>query len=178
MSKLWLSLNVLVLVMIGCYFIFERNDPMEEMETSPVVAKEPHTIELKLEKKYIDGKTEVEETTTKISSMEDFWSQYQQWTLVEQKQGYIHFKQDVDDISPYLKTYGYFGIDDGGVLTIFEGIPVHEEVIQSFYHIDTNELESHLLEDLEDGIKIKTKEDYQQVIETFRTYQISEPVNS
>src|SRR5690606_7368838 len=95
----------------------------------------------------------------KVTSMEDFWSEYKEWQVVEQREGLIRFKQEKDDISPYLKTYGYFGLQDG-MLTIFEGIPMDNAAIESFYQIDTGELETHLYDKLNQGIKIETKENY------------------
>ncbi|SER74212.1 forespore regulator of the sigma-K checkpoint [Gracilibacillus ureilyticus] len=180
MHKIWLLLNGLVLV-TGCIYLLNVNqqpaDTKIEAEAADVMSREPLAIEVMLEKHYIDGQTEVEQRTETITSMEDFWSYYEDWNLVEQKQGFMRFRKDMNDISPYVKTYGYFGLKDG-VLTIFEGIPVNEAVIHSFFHIDTDELESNLLEDLQNGIKIETKADYERVLETYRSYHHSEAVSS
>jgi forespore regulator of the sigma-K checkpoint len=180
MNKYWLLLNGLVCVFIGFYFLNVMDQSKEirqETEVADVMGQEPLTIDVMLEKEYIDGQVEVEKVTETITSMEDFWAQYEDWNLLEQKQGFIRFRKDVEDISPYVKTFGYFGINDG-VLTIFEGTPLNEAVIQSFYHINIEELESHLLQDLENGIKIETKKDYEEVLETYGAYHQSEAVNS
>ncbi|WP_163537875.1 BofC C-terminal domain-containing protein [Gracilibacillus sp. YIM 98692] len=179
MGKVWLLLHVLVLCLVGImtFTSVTESDDQAEEENMTVMAQEPLEMKVTLEKSYMDGKIEKETVTETISSMPDFWSTYEGWEVMEQKEGHIRFRKEMDDISPFMKTYGYFGIKDG-VLTIFEGVPINETVIQSFYHIDTEELESHLYENLKDGIKIKTKENYQQVLETFRSYQNTEAVNS
>jgi forespore regulator of the sigma-K checkpoint len=147
-----------------------------DVEILSAVNTDHLTVEVTLEKQYIDGHIEVEKTSETISSMEDFWANYLDWELVDQTDGLIHFRKEVNDISPYLKTYGYFGLNNS-VLTIFEGTPIEEKAIQSFYHIDTEELESHLFQELNKGIKIKTKEDYENVLETFRNYNDTKEVS-
>ncbi|WP_018931461.1 BofC C-terminal domain-containing protein [Gracilibacillus lacisalsi] len=180
MGKLWLLLNGVVVLIIGVISFqsfFEQEETEELQEEVMVMSQDPLTIELTLEKQYIDGHIETENVQETIASMQDFWSEYQEWQVMEQRDGFIRFRKEVDDISPYLKANGYFGIKDGQ-LTIFEGVPVHEAAVQSFYQIDTEELESHLYEELQEGIKINSKKDYLEVLETFRSYQDVEAVNS
>ncbi|MDX8046541.1 BofC C-terminal domain-containing protein [Gracilibacillus sp. S3-1-1] len=180
MAKVWFLLNMVIVLVIGVisiqsltnqYNMAEENDDVE------VMIQDPLTIELTLEKQYIDGKIETEYTEEMIASMEDFWLAYQDWQVMEQTEGFIRFRQEVDDISPYLKTNGYFGLKNGQ-LTIFEGIPIQEAAVQSFYQIDTDELETYLHEQLKEGIKINSKDDYLEVLETFRSYQDIKAVNS
>ncbi|MGN8645634.1 BofC C-terminal domain-containing protein [Gracilibacillus sp. HCP3S3_G5_1] len=180
MGKLWLLLNGVVVLIVGFISFqsfFEQEGSEEKEQEVMVMSQDPLTIELTLEKQYIDGNIETDYVKETIASMEDFWSEYQEWQVVEQKEGFIRFRKEVDDISPYLKANGYFGIKNGQ-LTIFEGVPVQESAVQSFYQIDTEELETHLYEQLKEGIKINTKQDYLEVLETFRSYQDVEAVNS
>ncbi|UOQ47317.1 intercompartmental signaling factor BofC [Gracilibacillus caseinilyticus] len=181
MSKLWLLLNGVIVAIIGVISYQSIQETPKSNAESPkevmAVAQDPLTIELTLEKHYIDGKVEREQVEETIASMQDFWAEYQDWQVMEQKEGHIRFRKEVNDISPYLKANGYFGIKNGK-LTIFEGVPVQESAVQSFYQIDTDELESHLYERLKEGIKINTKKDYSEVLETFRSYQKAEAVNS
>ncbi len=182
MSKLWLLLNGIVVLIIGVigfqsFITTPETNVKHSEENMPVIAQDPLTIELTLETHYIDGKVKSEKVEETIASMQDFWSEYHEWQVMEQKEGFIRFRKEVDDISPYLKANGYFGLKDGK-LTIFEGIPVHEAAVQSFYQIDTKELVTHLHEKLKEGIKINTKQDYVEVLETYRSYQNIEAVNS
>lgn len=80
------------------------------------------------------------------------------------------FRKQVDDISPLLKANGYFGITEDGVLTIFNGRPDQLRIIQSFFQIDIKKLESKKQEELLQGIPIKTKDRYVEVLETFKQY--------
>ncbi|GAE92588.1 forespore regulator of the sigma-K checkpoint [Gracilibacillus boraciitolerans JCM 21714] len=168
---------VLIIGVIGIQSLINSEETKSSEEDVMVIAQDLLTIEVTLEKHYIDGKIEKKHVEETITSMQDFWSQYQDWKVMEQKEGYMRFQKQVDDISPYLKANGYFGIKNGK-LTIFEGVPLQEEAIQSFYQIETEELEAHLYEQLKEGIKINSKQDYIEVLETFKAYQNVEAVNS
>lgn len=123
-----------------------------------------------LERMYVDGEISQETLTEEVWSVEDFWAKYEQWQLIQIDKDKMVFRQYMDDISPLLKTNGYFGITDEGVLTIFNGRPQNSNIIQSFFQIDLGRLESNKCEELKKGIPIKTKEHYVEVLETFKTY--------
>ncbi|WP_226037022.1 BofC C-terminal domain-containing protein [Aquibacillus saliphilus] len=139
--------------------------------------RKPLEMEVTLQKHYIDGKVDEDTHTETIWAMEDFWSYYHGWQVMDQQEGSIIFKKEVSDISPYLKEKGYFGLKND-ILTIFNGRPTHEQVIQSFYQIDTSELESYQTKQLQDGIKIESKEVYQYVLEAYRDMAPSRSVSS
>ncbi|MCZ0702374.1 forespore regulator of the sigma-K checkpoint [Natronobacillus azotifigens] len=132
-------------------------------------------IEVILQEQYIDGRMETKIIEETISAMEDFWSEYSDYQLIDQKVGQLTFRKQIDDVSTYLKKVGHFGLYDD-TLTIFEGEPEYEQVIQSFYHIDKNELTKEDIERLNNGIKIDSKETYQQTLEVFRSYSPTEQV--
>lgn len=131
---------------------------------------EPIEMTVILERLYVDGELSQETMKETIWSLEDFWAKYDQWQLIEMEKDKMVFRMYVDDISPLLKTNGYFGITDDGVFTIFNGRPKQTNIIQSFFQIDLGKLESKKWEELKKGIPIKTKEQYVQVIETFKIY--------
>jgi forespore regulator of the sigma-K checkpoint len=133
----------------------------------------PITVEVYLNRNYLDGKQSQEVVYETIWSMEDFWASYADWQLVDQEVNKVIFEQKVNDISPISKVNGFFGLTESGILTIFNGKPHEEEVIKSFYQIDLGKLESGLIEDLKDGIRIQSKQDYTEVLERFRPYAIN-----
>lgn len=123
-----------------------------------------------LERIYLDGEVSQEVVSETIWSMEDFWAKYDEWQLLDMEKDKVIFRKYMDDISPLLKANGYFGITDEGVLTIFNGRPINSNIIQSFFPIDLGKLESKKCEELKEGIPIKTKEQYVEVLKTFRSY--------
>ncbi|APH04250.1 BofC C-terminal domain-containing protein [Bacillus weihaiensis] len=136
--------------------------------------QEPITVNVILQRKYLDGEVSEELTKETIGSMEDFWAMFASWQLVEHNQERIVLKKDIDDISPLLKTNGYFGLAGDGTLSIFNGKPTSNEVIQSFFQIDMEKLESHKHIELIEGIRIQSKDQYLEVLKTLETYSKTE----
>jgi forespore regulator of the sigma-K checkpoint len=146
----------------------------ERVKAEDQVIQEPLTLEVVLQRIYLDGELGEEVTYETIFSLEDLKASYENWQLIDQNEEKIVFQRKVDDISPLLKTNGYFGITGDGTLSIFNGKPETNEVIQSFFQIDIKKLESRKQDELMHGIKIQTKDQYLQVIKTFETYSKAE----
>lgn len=131
---------------------------------------EPLAMKIVLERIYLDGEVSEEIVQENIFSLENFWAKYDQWKLKDIDKSEVVFSKQINDISPLLKTNGYFGISDKGVLTIFNGKPDQSRIIQSFFQIDIKKLESRKQKELLDGIPIKNKDRYVKVLETFKSY--------
>ena len=58
-----------------------------------------------------------------------------------------------------------------GILSIFNGKPYKSHIIQSFFQIDVGKLESHKREELKEGIPIKTKDQYIEVLRLLKRIQ-------
>ncbi|MEH7379807.1 intercompartmental signaling factor BofC [Bacillus sp. JJ1533] len=145
----------------------KRDDAVQEVNG-------PLEVTVILERVYVDGEVSEEILKETILSMEDFWAHYEDWSLVHQDDAQVVFQQRVDDISPLLKSNGYFGLTEDGILSIFNGKPDEsEKVIQSFFQIDVGKLESYQHDLLKKGIKVGTKDEYIKVIETYKTYTSS-----
>ncbi|WP_010678270.1 intercompartmental signaling factor BofC [Bacillus timonensis] len=145
----------------------ENNDAVQEVNG-------PLEVTVILERVYVDGEVSEEILKETILSMEDFWAQYEDWDLVHQDEEQVVFQQRIDDISPLLKTNGYFGLTEDGILSIFNGKPGgSDNVIQSFFQIDVEKLESYQHDLLKNGIKVGSKDEYINVIETYKTYTSS-----
>ncbi len=171
----------MVMLLIGAfYFTFFYTDKKEaadggaftESKGSEVEETSAQTMRVKLERVYLDGEVSEEIVQETIWSMEDFWAAYAEWQLIDMTEDEVVFQKRVDDISPLLKTNGYFGISENGVLSIFNGKPGQAEIIQSFFQIDVKKLESKRHEDLVKGIPIKSKREYDEVLESFKPYSV------
>lgn len=133
---------------------------------------EPLHLTVILERLYLDGEISQEVVHETSWSMANFWAKYDQWQLTEMDETTYVFRKQVDDISPLLKANGFFGVTEDGVLTIFNGRPDQSRIIQSFFQLDIKKLESKKQEELIQGIPIKTKDHYVEVLETFKPYSI------
>ena len=148
--------------------------------SGPVVAEQPENplddgagpfeLTVILERYYLDGEISEEQVKETIWSIDDFWLRYEGWQYIGMNEKTVVFKQYIDDISPLLKANGYFGLTEDGVLTIFNGHPGQSKIIQSFFQIDVGKLESRKRQQLQNGIPIKTKDQYEKVLETFKPY--------
>ncbi|MFS0775824.1 intercompartmental signaling factor BofC [Neobacillus sp. 3P2-tot-E-2] len=147
----------------------------EQMENHQDQQKsEPQQLTIILERIYLDGEMSEEVVLDSYWSIENFWAKYDQWQLVDIDESTMVFRKQVDDISPLLKANGYFGITDDGVLTIYNGRPDPSRIIQSFFQIDVKKLESKKQDELIQGIPIKTRDRYVEVLETFKPYSMQE----
>ncbi|ALA69524.1 Forespore regulator of the sigma-K checkpoint, BofC [Geobacillus stearothermophilus 10] len=133
----------------------------------------PVKMTIVLERQYLDGEMSEEKVTETVDSMTEIWKKYRGWQLVTLDDQTIVFRKTINDISPLLKTNGYFGITDDGTLSIFNGKPDRSsEIIQSFFQIDVQKLESRQQEKLKKGIRVLSKERYEQVIEMYRHFAV------
>ncbi|ADU95007.1 intercompartmental signaling factor BofC [Geobacillus sp. G4] len=133
----------------------------------------PVKMTIVLERQYLDGEMSEEKVTETVDSMTEIWKKYRGWQLVTLDDQTIVFRKTINDISPLLKTNGYFGITDDGTLSIFNGKPGRSsEIIQSFFQIDVQKLESRQQEKLKKGIRVLSKERYEQVIEMYRHFAV------
>ncbi|MFD1736056.1 BofC C-terminal domain-containing protein [Bacillus salitolerans] len=153
--------------------IIEKGEETSENDKAYEVTG-PLTITVILERVYLDGEVSEEIKEETIWSMEDFWAQYEGWQLIDQDEEQVVFQQRIEDISPLLKANGYFGITEDGTFSIFNGKPETENVIQSFFQIDVDKLESRQHEELIRGIPVKSKDKYVEVMEVFKPFSITQ----
>jgi len=165
-------------LLVSILVVFLSNGQVYGKSGSDVSQNEnPKKLEVVLKRIYLDGEVSEETVEETVWSMEDFWSKYDKWQLVDMGSKELVFKQEVDDISPLLKANGYFGINKEGILTIYNGKPAKENIIQSFFQIDLKKLESKQQEDLQKGIPIKSRDRYVKVLETFKNLTTIETPN-
>lgn len=121
---------------------------------------------------YLDGEVSEEIVTEKVTKMEDLWNEYRDWKLVDIYTDQVILKKEINDISPLLKANGYFGLTEDGTLSIFNGRPENMDIIQSFFQIDINKLESKKQQSLRDGIPVRDKDQFQEVLKAFKPYTL------
>lgn len=140
--------------------------------TSQESPDRPLLLQVTLKRHYLDGETSEETLQETIWKLEDFWAKYESWQLVDMDEERIVFETFIDDISPLLKVNGFFGITKDGTLSIFNGTPEQADIIQSFFQIDMEKLEGRRRQQLEQGIPIKSKEVFSDVLKTMKQYSI------
>lgn len=145
------------------------------INTTPAMAEEnsmkhPFSVKVILQRKYLDGEVSEEIIHEKVATIDEIVEMFSDWQLLDHNNDSVVFLRKVDDISPLLKTNGYFGITGDGTFSIFNGRPNSNDVIQSFFQIDVEKLESHKHDELIEGIRIESKDQYLEVLKIFETY--------
>lgn len=177
--KLKSNLSLFLVAVVFILGLFVRTEHIvaqiaDRDETQLQGPRTPLHVKVILERAYVDGDISHEVIHETIWSMENFWAKYDGWDLIYMGKDKLVFHKNIDDISPLLKTNGYFGITDEGILTIFNGNPRNYNIIHSFFQIDVGKLESRKHEQLKKGIPIKSKNDYVEVLESFKVYSKEE----
>ncbi|MDQ1912421.1 BofC C-terminal domain-containing protein [Paenibacillus sp. GD4] len=94
--------------------------------------------------------------------------------------GKVVFTESVSDLSPQCKHNAYFGLDEQGNLSLFEGVPgsADRNVIRTFFQLNIEYLESSLpretLKQLYQGIQVSDLDEYNSVLSTFSDYAVEE----
>jgi forespore regulator of the sigma-K checkpoint len=127
-------------------------------------------ITILLQRVYVDGDISEEIYTTDKLSLDYLLQKYEGWKLVDYDDEQITFQKHIDDISPIIKTSGYFGLGDDGTLKIFEGTPSEDKVIHSFFQMDTKKLQSYKKQQLKCGIRVKSKTTFEKVLKDLKNY--------
>lgn len=123
---------------------------------------------------YLDGEVEEEIVIEKPANLASLWDEYEHWTLVDMNEEQVVFKKEIDDISPMLKANGYFGLTEDQTLSVFYGKPNNSNIIQSFYQIDIEKMETRLLKQLKEGIPVRDKNQFKQILKAFKPYSITD----
>ncbi|MEW9667234.1 BofC C-terminal domain-containing protein [Ammoniphilus sp. 3BR4] len=148
----------------------------KDPEAVQVLAREE--VKLVLKKTYVCGTETEEKITRMVPSIDQLFIDFADWELVSNDGNEFVFKKFVQDLGPLCQENGYFGLSEDGTLTLFEGPPKEQKVIQTFFHIDTEKLESSLQNDLallREGIRIHDLAEYNSILSTYGEYSDSSP---
>lgn len=154
----------------------DRNDPPAVEVWEPGVSNtEESVFEGWLEIQYVCG--EDRQSLGKLSAMEleSMAHEHPDWQLVRSGTE-VRFVQQIDDLSPYCKSNAYFGVDQSGHLSLFDGKPDKDKVLRTFFQLNVEYLESSLpsetIEQLYAGIKVNDFAEYNSVLSTFSDYAV------
>ncbi|MDF2961700.1 MAG: hypothetical protein K0S39_3435 [Paenibacillus sp.] len=99
-------------------------------------------------------------------------------TVKMNDEGDVIFNERIEDLSPQCKNNAYFGLDAGGNLSLFEGVPEDKQVIRTFFQLNIEHLESSLphetVKQLYRGIPVSNLDEYNSVLSTFADFAVEE----
>ena len=133
---------------------------------------------LVLTRSYLCGVRHEEHKPVAVERLADAMSAYKGWEIVSGDASKLILLKREHDISPACKENGYFGLSEDGLLTLFHGLPQEQEVIQTFYQINTAKMEASMsqneLENLKRGIRVRDLAEYHSVLSTYGEFQLGE----
>ncbi|WP_419889824.1 BofC C-terminal domain-containing protein [Paenibacillus xylanexedens] len=146
---------------------------VEQLDADP-----DHLTSVVLETQYICGVETEQLGKMARPQLKMLLAQHPEWDATVGTSDELRLKQRVDDLSPLCKQQAYISIDAVGNLNLYEGKPAEEKVIRTFFQLDVGTLESSLpegvLEQLQQGIRVQDKDEYDSVISTFSDYAVDE----
>ncbi|PEC47499.1 BofC protein [Bacillus sp. AFS077874] len=128
-------------------------------------------ITIILHKVYINGEVIEEIYINQHKTLGQVKKEFKGWKVIEENDDQIVLMKKINDLSPTLKSKGYLGINSNGVLNLYIGVPSGNNIIESFFQIDTNKLEVNKQKQLEKGIKISTKNHYEYLLHYLKEYE-------
>lgn len=125
-----------------------------------------------LQREYLDGELSEEKIIELFRSTEEFKHKYKDWKIIEQTKDHIVLYKLENDISPLLKANGYFGMTADGTLSIFNGKPEYDKIIHTFFQIDVGKLEVYQQQELQQGIQIISKDQFNNLMKEYREFEV------
>lgn len=129
-----------------------------------------------VQKLYVCG-----EETQKLGNMNaeqiiELHKQHLGWTITLGDQGQVYFSEKVNDLSQACKEKAFFGLDESGNLSLFDGVPKADHVIRTFFQLNVDFLRSSLpietVNQLYEGIRVTDLQEYYSVLSTFSDYAV------
>lgn len=148
---------------------------MDSRELLQAVSREPVSRKVHLKTVYVSG----EEVQTlpgeqPPARLRELIAGHAGWGGRITSGGDLWLERRVNDLSPLTKKEAYFGVDEQGNLTLFQGPPEAERVMKTFFQMDMGSLKSSLpqgvWEQLHQGIRVQDLEEYNSVLSTFSDY--------
>ena len=136
--------------------------------------KQPRTV--KHVRSYLCGEEMTMLGKLDAGDVERLLKEHPDWTVQPVGEEEIVLLEQIADLSETCKQRAYFSLDKLGHLSLFEGPPVEERVIRTFFQLDTDYLESSLprqhWQALNEGIRVSDVDEYNSVLSTFSEYAV------
>lgn len=133
--------------------------------------------ELVLARTYLCGVRDEEHKPVAGDRLAEMMAEYNGWEIISADSAKMILMKREHDIAPACKQNGHFGISADGILTLFNGLPSEQDVVQTFYRINTQKMEASLskveVEKLKQGIRVRDLAEYNSVLSTYGEFQLS-----
>ncbi|TBL81609.1 BofC C-terminal domain-containing protein [Paenibacillus thalictri] len=160
-------------------FGYIRQEPVRNMEEQIAVIKNSRQQrETFIKKSYICGEELQSLGLLQPDDILKYAKEHPDLALSLDEAGKVYFVQTVEDLSQQCKEHAYFGLDEKGNLSLFNGVPGKDNVIRTFFQLNINFLKSSLpletVDQLYSGIRVTDLDEYNSIISTFSDYAVEE----
>ena len=162
---------ILIFVCLVALLIPAQTETMAAHNNSTHHSSTNKGITIILHKVYINGEVIEEIYINQHKTLAQVKKEFKGWKVIEENDDQIVLMKKINDLSPTLKSKGYLGINSKGMLNLYIGTPSGNNIIESFFQIDTNKLEVNKQKQLEKGIKISTKDHYDYLLHYLKEYE-------
>lgn len=150
-------------------------EPAHDKSMLQKLEQTEQTLLVKLHRVFVCG--EEEQLLGELSPKQviNMLTQYPDWTaILNQDDRSVLLEQHINDLSDYCKSNAYFGVDREGNFSLFDGLPVKDKVMRTFFQIDIQYMESNLpqerVDQLAKGIRVNDIDEYNSVLSTFSDF--------
>lgn len=181
-SALLLASIAIVALLLATFFIM-RDDFLTQTDDS-MRFEDAHAVlaapkwQVTIQQHYFVGPITEEKLELTDSELEQWLSEHPEVEKVAEEGDQMVFRQMIADLSPIIKDQGYFALDEQGVLHLYQGEAKEENIIQTFFQVDIERLETSLpVEEymlLRKGIHISSLAEYNQVLATYGEYAVEQ----
>jgi forespore regulator of the sigma-K checkpoint len=128
------------------------------------------------QKVYVCGQETAKIGRLKAEEIAQYYFAHPQDNIKLTTQGTVFFIEQVEDLSTKCKQNAFFGLDKNGNLSLFDGLPNHEQVIRTFFQLNVDHLKTSLpqgtFDQLKQGIRVTDLAEYNSVLSTFSDYAV------
>ncbi|TCS78770.1 BofC C-terminal domain-containing protein [Tepidibacillus fermentans] len=169
----WIRFVIFPLLVVLTISLYAFNELENSQSTREVNASVP--MKLTLITHYACGKDLIEKKD-EILSLKDISQKYPNWMIekIDHKTNEIVLKRNLEDLAPDCKG-AYFGLSPDGHLILYKD-PKEKQVIETFFQIDIESLETGLPEEpirqLQEGIPVHNIAEYNSVLSTFSEFSM------
>ncbi len=180
----WLSLGISLVLIAAVLFMAKlfpsvnRELPAALVSTQVLASLIDRPTEVVMHRVYACG--EESQALGKLSNRElkDLLDRHPDWSVDKSNPQKLVITENINDLSPACKKSAYFGLDENGNLTLFDGTPSHKHAIRTFFQLNIKHLKSSLpsgtVDQLYAGIRIKDYAEFNSVLSTFSDYAVEE----
>jgi len=149
--------------------------PAADIKVLQQLEQTEETLLVKLHRVFVCGEEEQMLGDLPPRQIINMLTQYPEWTaILNQDERSVLLEQHINDLSDYCKSNAYFGVDRQGNFSLFDGLPIKEKVMRTFFQIDIEYMESNLsqerVEQLTKGIRVNDIDEYNSVLSTFSDF--------